>query len=190
MRWMTDRALDISDLGFLPGSVVMRLRSPEIRRDDLATPSFTSLYGVPARCARVRAQEKRKLMTNADIWPTEIRLSKDRKTVTVGFEDGSSFDLPAEYLRVMSPSAEVQGHSAAEQARPCRASATSRSCRSSRSGNYAVRLVFDDMHQTGLFTWDYLRELGQKDGEKWQAIWTSWRPEGHEQGSEPSKRRP
>jgi DUF971 family protein len=106
-------------------------------------------------------------MTNADIWPTEIRLSKDRKTVTVGFEDGSSFDLPAEYLRVMSPSAEVQGHSAADK-KTVPGKRDVEIMQIEPVGHYAVRLVFDDMHQTGLFTWVYLHELGQKYDEKWQ----------------------
>ena len=86
---------------------------------------------------------------HAELWPTEIRLSKDkRKPVTVAFEDGSSFDLPAEYLRVMSPSAEVQGHSAAER-KTVPGKRDVEIMPSSRSGNYAVRLVFDDMHDTG-----------------------------------------
>jgi DUF971 family protein len=107
-------------------------------------------------------------MTNAGIWPTEIRLSKDRRTITVGFEDGSRFDLPAEYLRVMSPSAEVQGHSAADK-KTVPGKRDVEIMQIEPVGHYAVRLVFDDMHQTGLFTWVYFHELGEKYNDKWQS---------------------
>ena len=99
-------------------------------------------------------------------WPTELRLQKDRKTLAVTFEDGQSFALPAEYLRVRSPSAEVQGHSAAER----RVVAGKRDVQILEVhpvGNYAVRLVFDDMHSTGIFTWDYLFELGRNRERYW-----------------------
>jgi DUF971 family protein len=101
-------------------------------------------------------------------WPTELRLHKDRKTLSVTFDDGESFDLSAEYLRVRSPSAEVQGHSPSER----------RTVAGKRDvgilelhpvGNYAVRLVFDDTHSTGIFSWDYLSELGRKREAYWQA---------------------
>ena len=100
-------------------------------------------------------------------WPTELRLHKDRKSLTVAFDDGQSFQLPAEYLRVRSPSAEVQGHSPDER----------KTVDGKRDvailevlpvGNYAVRLVFDDMHSTGIFSWDYLHELGRTQAANWQ----------------------
>jgi DUF971 family protein len=100
-------------------------------------------------------------------WPRELRLLKDRKTLTVTFTDGQSFDLPAEYLRVKSPSAEVQGHSAEER----------KTVPGKRDvgitevlpvGNYAVRLTFDDMHSTGIFGWEYLLELGRNYPAYWQ----------------------
>ena len=100
-------------------------------------------------------------------WPTELRLQKDRKILAVTFDDGESFALPAEYLRVRSPSAEVQGHSPAER----RLVAGKRDVQILELhpvGNYAVRLVFDDMHATGIFTWDYLFELGKKHDEYWR----------------------
>jgi len=93
-------------------------------------------------------------------WPTELRLAKDRRTLAVTFADGSAFTLPAEYLRVESPSAEVQGHSPDER----------KTVPGKREvmilevlpvGNYAVRLVFDDMHSTGIYSWDYLHGLGR-----------------------------
>ena len=100
-------------------------------------------------------------------WPTELRLAKDRRTLTVAFDGGESFALPAEYLRVKSPSAEVQGHSAEER----------KTVPGKRDvgvievlpvGNYAVRLVFDDMHSTGIFDWDYLRDLGHNHAGNWR----------------------
>jgi DUF971 family protein len=100
-------------------------------------------------------------------WPTELRLQKDRKILAVTFDDGESFALPAEYLRVRSPSAEVQGHSPAER----RLVAGKRDVQILELhpvGNYAVRLVFDDMHATGIFTWDYLFELGKNHDEYWR----------------------
>jgi DUF971 family protein len=100
-------------------------------------------------------------------WPSELRLRKDRKILTVSFEGGETFDLPAEYLRVKSPSAEVQGHSAAER----KTVAGKRNVAILEVlpvGNYAVRLVFDDMHSTGIFGWDYLLELGRNQARYWQ----------------------
>ena len=100
-------------------------------------------------------------------WPTEIRLAKDRRTLTVVFDDGTAFDLPAEYLRVTSPSAEVQGHSPSERKTvPGKRHVESPGVEP--VGNYAVKLRFDDMHDTGIYGWDYLYELGARFGEKWQ----------------------
>jgi DUF971 family protein len=102
----------------------------------------------------------------ADAWPTEIRLSKDRRTLTVAFGDGESHALSAEYLRVFSPSAEVQGHSA-EQRVTVGGKAAVEILKVEPVGNYAVRLTFDDMHNTGIFTWGYLRKLGQEHAHLW-----------------------
>ena len=100
-------------------------------------------------------------------WPTELRLHKDRKTLTVSYDGGETFDLPAEYLRIKSPSAEVQGHSA-EERKTIPGKKNVAILEELPVGNYAVRLVFDDMHSTGIFGWDYLRELGRKHAEYWQ----------------------
>jgi DUF971 family protein len=101
-------------------------------------------------------------------WPTEIRVDKDRGSMTVSFEDGAVFTLPAELLRVMSPSAEVQGHSPEERVTVPGKRAV-RIVRVEPVGNYAARIVFDDRHDTGLFTWVYLRELGESKEARWQA---------------------
>jgi DUF971 family protein len=100
-------------------------------------------------------------------WPTELRLLKDRKTLAVSFDNGERFELPAEYLRVRSPSAEVQGHSAAER-RVVGGKRDVQILELHQIGNYAVRIAFDDLHSTGIFTWDYLFELGQRRDEYWR----------------------
>ncbi len=100
-------------------------------------------------------------------WPTELRLHKDRKTLTVAFDDGESFDLAAEFLRVRSPSAEVQGHSPSER-RTVAGKKDVQILELHPVGNYAVRLVFDDMHSTGIFSWDYLFDLGSKREQYWR----------------------
>lgn len=100
-------------------------------------------------------------------WPTELRLHKDRKALTVTFDSGASFELSAEYLRVRSPSAEVQGHSPSER-RVVAGKEAVRILELHPVGNYAVRLAFDDMHSTGIFSWDYLFELGQNREQYWR----------------------
>jgi DUF971 family protein len=105
--------------------------------------------------------------TQTQCWPTELRLHKDRKTLTVSFFDGARFDLPAEYLRVKSPSAEVQGHSG-EERKTVPGKRNVAILEVLPVGNYAVRLVFDDLHSTGIFGWDYLAELGRKHDAYWQ----------------------
>jgi DUF971 family protein len=100
-------------------------------------------------------------------WPTELRLRRDRKVLTVAFDSGESFDLAAEYLRVRSPSAEVQGHSPSER-RVVAGKQDVQILELHPVGNYAVRLVFDDMHSTGIFSWDYLFELGQNRERYWR----------------------
>jgi DUF971 family protein len=100
-------------------------------------------------------------------WPTELRLHKDRKALTVTFDGGERFDLAAEYLRVRSPSAEVQGHSPSER-RTVAGKANVAILEVHQVGNYAVRLAFDDMHATGIFSWEYLFELGQNREKYWR----------------------
>ena len=103
----------------------------------------------------------------SDNWPIELRLAKDRKVLTVTFDGGDNFALPAEYLRVKSPSAEVQGHSADER-KTVPGKRNVMILEVNPIGNYAVRLVFDDMHSTGIYSWDYLRELGRNQPKYWQ----------------------
>lgn len=97
-------------------------------------------------------------------WPTELRVSGDRKTLTVGFDNGERHDLSAEYLRVCSPSAEVKGHNPSQkQTVPGKRNVEI--MKIEPVGNYAVRIHFDDMHNSGIFTWTYFRDLGNdRDG--------------------------
>jgi len=100
--------------------------------------------------------------------PTEIRLKRAERVLEVAFDDGSRFALPAEYLRVESPSAEVQGHGPGQktlisgrrevgimQVEPV--------------GHYAIRIVFDDLHDSGIYSWAYLHTLGREQAERWAA---------------------
>jgi DUF971 family protein len=100
-------------------------------------------------------------------WPVEIRLPKDRRTLRVAFDDGSTFDLPAELLRVTSPSAEVQGHSEAER-KTVGGKRNVTILSVDPVGNYAVRIGFDDMHSTGIYSWAFLRDLGVNAGRRFQ----------------------
>jgi DUF971 family protein len=107
-------------------------------------------------------------MATTDPWPSELKVHKDRATLTVSFEGDGNYELPAELLRVMSPSAEVQGHSAAERVTvPGKKSV--RILRIEPVGNYAARIIFDDGHDSGLFTWSYLHELGANKEARWQS---------------------
>jgi DUF971 family protein len=100
-------------------------------------------------------------------WPVEIRLPKDRRTLRVAFDDGRTFDLPAELLRVTSPSAEVQGHSEAER-KTIGGKRNVTILSVDPVGNYAVRIGFDDMHSTGIYSWTFLRDLGENAGRRFQ----------------------
>jgi DUF971 family protein len=100
-------------------------------------------------------------------WPVELRLKKAEKLLEVSFDDGSRFSLPAEYLRVESPSAEVQGHGPGQRTLvPGRAHVGIMGLEP--VGNYAVRITFDDLHDTGIYSWSYLYQLGVEYQERWR----------------------
>lgn len=116
-------------------------------------------------------------MAEVTAWPVELRLDLSKTKLTVTFDNGDRFELSAEYLRVESPSAEVQGHGRdrkvtvggkrhvkIEQLEPV--------------GNYAVRICFDDGHDTGLYSWDYLHELGRDHNKKWEEYLRALRIQG------------
>ncbi len=98
--------------------------------------------------------------------PTEIRLKRAEKVLEVAFEDGKRFRLPAEYLRVESPSAEVQGHGPGQK-QLVHGRAHVGILAVEPVGNYAVRLVFDDLHDTGIYSWSYLYQLGEEQEKRW-----------------------
>ena len=100
--------------------------------------------------------------------PSELRVSKDRRILTVTFPGEAPFEFPAEMLRVLSPSAEVQGHSP-EQRVTVPGKIDVAIARIEPVGNYAVRIVFDDFHDSGIFTWVYFMELGREKEERWQS---------------------
>lgn len=99
--------------------------------------------------------------------PTSIKLRTKSRVLEVVFEDGARFELPFEYLRVYSPSAEVRGHGPGQET--LQLGKHDVGIRAVEPvGHYAIKLVFDDGHDTGLYSWTYLRELGTQHEQKWQ----------------------
>lgn len=98
--------------------------------------------------------------------PTDITLHQASKRLEVAFDDGSRFSLPCEYLRVFSPSAEVRGHGPGQEVLQVGKKDVGITA-IEPVGTYAIKLVFSDGHDTGLFSWDYLHELGRKQEEWW-----------------------
>ncbi|MGC2854969.1 gamma-butyrobetaine hydroxylase-like domain-containing protein [Novispirillum sp. DQ9] len=101
-------------------------------------------------------------------WPTDITADRQAKTLTIAFEGGETFTLPAEYLRVMSPSAEVQGHSPDEH-KTIGGKRGVGIVDLEQVGNYALKIVFDDLHDSGIYTWDLLYQLGRDQDALWNA---------------------
>ncbi|WP_040678153.1 gamma-butyrobetaine hydroxylase-like domain-containing protein [Nitratireductor pacificus] len=113
--------------------------------------------------------------------PRELRVSRDRAAMTVLFADAEPATLTAEMLRVLSPSAEVQGHAPEQRVTvPGKRSVTI--VRVDPVGNYAVRIVFSDGHQSGIFTWLYLHELIMGKEEKWQGYLEELQEKGLSRG--------
>ena len=107
-------------------------------------------------------------MSGAQPWPTELRLNPAKDELTIRFDDQRSHVLSAEYLRVESPSAEVQGHSP-DQRQTVSGKKGVKISQLEPIGNYAVRIIFDDGHDTGLYSWSYFLELGEEKDRKWAA---------------------
>jgi len=101
------------------------------------------------------------------VWPTELVVKRAERELHIAFDDGARFVLAAEYLRTQSPSAEVQGHSESERKTIGGKQAVAITG-AEPVGNYAVRLLFDDGHDTGLFSWTYLHELGREHDLRWK----------------------
>lgn len=98
--------------------------------------------------------------------PTEITLHQQSKTLEIAFDDGARFLLPFEFLRVFSPSAEVRGHGPGQEILQVGKQAVN-IVNAEPVGSYAVKLFFDDGHDTGIFTWEYLHELGRYQDAMW-----------------------
>ena len=102
-------------------------------------------------------------------WPVEIRLKRAERALEVDFDDGKHFRYPAELLRVESPSAEVQGHGPSQK-QIVAGRAHVGIMELEPVGNYAIRIKFDDLHDTGIFSWTYLYELGENS----EALWAQY----------------
>ena len=116
-------------------------------------------------------------MSDKGPWPVELRLSRADKRLDIEFDDGRRFSLPAEYLRVESPSAEVQGHGPGEK-RVVAERAHVGIIELESVGNYAVRIRFDDLHDTGIYSWDYLYQLGIEHDRRWRDYLAALAKEG------------
>jgi DUF971 family protein len=116
-------------------------------------------------------------MSAAAAWPREIRVHRAERRLEVDFDDGASFSYPAELLRVESPSAEVQGHGPSQKVTvPGKRGVAI--VELEPVGNYAVRIVFDDGHSTGIYSWPYLYKLGRDQDRLWQAYLDALRAKG------------
>lgn len=112
------------------------------------------------------------------IRPTEINLHKQSRILEIAFEDGARFHLPAEYLRVYSPSAEVQGHGPGEGVLQIGKEDVNID-NVEPVGNYAIQLYFDDNHNTGIYSWTTLYELGANQTQYWQEYLQKLKAAGH-----------
>ena len=114
---------------------------------------------------------------NQEIRPLEIRLIRDEKILEIDFDTGEKFRLPAELLRVESPSAEVQGHGPGQKKLVCgRRNVGIMEIKS--VGNYAISIKFDDLHDSGIYTWDTLYDFGQRQDQLWENYLESLKMEG------------
>lgn len=110
--------------------------------------------------------------------PTDINLHQQSRILEVAFEDGSHFELPCEYLRVYSPSAEVQGHGPGQEVLQVGKEQVNITA-IEPVGNYAVKLEFDDGHNTGIYSWDTLYDLGRDKEENWANYLARLEKAGH-----------
>ena len=111
-------------------------------------------------------------MPSDNIWPSEIRLNPAHDILTIAFDNGDRFELKAEYLRVESPSAEVRGHGAGPKT-IVKGKENVKISGLEPVGNYAVRIGFDDGHDSGLYSWDFLLTLGRQHARIWAEYQTA-----------------
>jgi DUF971 family protein len=122
-------------------------------------------------------------------WPTEVRYKRAERALVISFDNGARATLPAEYLRVESPSAEVQGHSP-DQKQTVPGKRSVAVAELEPIGNYAVRLIFDDGHDTGIFSWKYLYELGMEYDERWARYLSALEAQGLNRDTAPHRHGP
>ncbi len=114
--------------------------------------------------------------------PTEVRLQKQSKNLVVSFDDGQTFTLSCEYLRVFSPSAEVRGHASGQEVLQAGKEGVNID-RIEPMGHYALKLVFDDGHDSGIYSWDYLYKLGLQFDQNWEDYLAALQDSGYERKS-------
>lgn len=117
--------------------------------------------------------------------PTDISLHQKSRVLELSYDDGKVHQLPCEYLRVYSPSAEVTGHGPGQEVLQLNKEDVNIEAIEPQ-GNYAIKLVFDDKHDTGLYTWDYLYELGDSYAEKWADYLNRVKEAGHKRREQSS----
>lgn len=117
-------------------------------------------------------------MTQSKVRPTEIKLHQKSRVLELTFDDGSQFKLPCEYLRVYSPSAEVRGHGPGQEVLQLGKEQVNITA-IEPVGTYAVALHFDDGHNTGIYSWDYLYDLGANHEINWKRYLERLAAAGH-----------
>ena len=118
-------------------------------------------------------------MSDTKVHPVSINLHQKSRILEIEYDDGARFQLSCEYLRVFSPSADVKGHGPGQEVLQIGKENVNIN-EIEPVGNYAVKLVFDDGHNTGLYTWEYLYELGEAQGDNWQDYLAALKQAGHE----------
>lgn len=118
-------------------------------------------------------------MSKRSAKPTDLVLHQKSRWLEVAFDDGTRFQLPCEFLRVYSPSAEVRGHGPGQETLPL-GKETVNIARIEPVGNYAVKLCFDDGHDTGLYSWEWLHHLGTDQEQLWNRYLQRLQQAGHE----------
>ncbi len=151
-------------LGSIPLDMEVRIRSDTGQPITVTLPD--SVHAGLYRDLAAKTWAELQAAAGHAVPPPQLTIAPANDALAVTFDDGASYTLPAEMLRVMSPSAEVQGHSA-DQRVTVGGKRKVKIVSLDPIGNYAVKITFDDRHNTGLFTWDYLRQLGREQSQRW-----------------------
>ncbi len=121
-------------------------------------------------------------MTDKKVTPTDIKLHQQRRVIEIKFNDGKVFELPCEYLRCFSPSAEVRGHGHGQEVLQL-GKENVNITQIEPVGSYAVTLHFDDGHNTGIYSWSFLYELGENQAQNWQEYLDRLEQAGHKRSA-------